>query len=203
MAPSPTKHGLVGGFLPVDGSGGTAAPDASVVGVAELTAFADAVRLDATTACSAPVRLPPGSRLLGCSGSVTTTGPGTQSREGALRIATRTRPLGLEYNTPIYREDVPLADVTPTPASSGTPQLSRTTVSPIPEGTTGSPLPTGSGGPAGSSVDRVIAGMMFPGLEVRVSYEASAMAEATSLLNGLAPAGDPDDPSTWPRQPLG
>ncbi|GAA1861905.1 hypothetical protein [Asanoa iriomotensis] len=186
--------GLVAsGLLTVGEEGVTAPPElSSVVDVADLMAFADAVRLDTTTACTAPLRIPEGEPLRGCSGSVDMTGPNQRHRYGILRIATETRPLTVEYTSPIP-EATMSPPHTPDPSDfSGTPDAAPT-----------SPFATPTGGPVRSDVKLASIARTLPGLRVSINYAVGDAAEASAVLTAITPAGDPDDPATWPPRPVG
>ena len=191
------------------GSLGSERPEQStVVGVADLVEFANAVRLDTTTACSAPFRMtsvPPQGRLLNCFGSVSMIDPGEENRDGGLLMATGDRLVEVDYNTlaaaPVEEESSAPASPEPGPPSGS---------SPPPQGPTGGPrepLPTGvtATDPSGRilSTDQTKQRALRPGLNAWVAYQPHGETEAAAIANGLEPAGDPDDPATWPRRPLG
>jgi hypothetical protein len=196
---------------------------ASVVGVEDLKAFAEAVRLDTTTACSVPFRLsvmPTGARLLNCSGSVMADERGEGIRNGFLLLSTGTRLTQVDYRTPMddpaesqlyptgSPDPLPAPD-TADPTSPISPTSPGAPNSPIPltGPTVDPPIPTGvtATDPSGRmlSRDETRVRAVRPKLGAWVLYQPGGAAEASAVAAGLVPVGDPDDPATWPRRPLG
>ena len=194
---------------------------ASVVGVEDLRAFAGAVRLDTTTACSVPFRLsvmPTGARLLNCSGSVMATGPEGHNRFGWVLLSTGTRLVEVEYRSltgdpaelapyPTGSPDpIPTAPDTADPTSPTSPGAPNSPSS-LTEPTVDPPIPTGvtATDPSGRmlSRDETPVRAVRPKLGAWVVYQPGGAAEASAVAAGLVPVGDLDDPATWPRWPLG
>ncbi|GIF67493.1 hypothetical protein Ais01nite_55280 [Asanoa ishikariensis] len=176
---------------------------ADVVGLAELVGFAHAVRLDRTTACSAPFRVtyvPADGRLLSCFGRLYMTATG-DTRDGGLLLATRDRLVQVGFTTaPVdWVSRGPGPEAGPPSGSTAPPQTP--TVPPEP------PLPTGV--TATESTGGIIANLstkprtVTTGLTAWASYQVDGETEAAAIVNGLASAGAPDAPTTWPRNPLG
>ncbi|GIF48334.1 hypothetical protein DFJ67_1201 [Asanoa ferruginea] len=209
---------VASGFVgSVDGT----STQATVVGVDELKAFASAVRLDTTTACSAPFRLsvvPSGGQLLNCSGSVMAVGPGHGIRNGSLLFSNGTRLVEVDYRTltgdPAETAEpatdspdpIPTAPATTDPTSSGSPG-SPNSPSPLVDPTVQPPVPTGVTATEESgrltSTDQTPVRKLGPGMGAWVAYQPGGETEASAVVAGLVPAGDPDDPTTWPRSPIG
>ena len=97
--------GLVAsGSSSADGSAeqATTQEQATAVGIAELVEFANAVRLDTTTACSTPFRMtfaPPEARQLTCYGTLGTMESGEETRYGGVLLTTGSRLFEVDYNT--------------------------------------------------------------------------------------------------------
>ncbi|MEV0721130.1 hypothetical protein AB0H87_41955, partial [Asanoa sp. NPDC050611] len=233
------QAGLVAsGFTSEDGSEPSARP--SAVDVADLTAFADAVRLDTTTACSVPFRVPrapAGGRLVSCGGSVAADAPGADMRSGGLQVSYGDRLIELRYQTRAQEPSGPASvPGTPDPSDPGTPDPSRLdtpdpsytetpdpsyTETPDPSGTTDAPgradtTRTPEPGATDGSTPRPVVSLrdviqfntrpLGPDLVVMVGMPLRGAGPddpiATAVLEGITRAGDPTDPTTWPRRPF-
>ncbi|SNT58915.1 hypothetical protein SAMN05421812_11188 [Asanoa hainanensis] len=194
-------------------TGGTPPERSTVVDVADLVEFANAVRLDATTACSAPFRMtfvPPGGRLVTCSGSIVVVEPGAESRHGALLLVQGDRLVEVDYGTapPVVE---PTGPATPPPVLESTGPAAPPSGSRPP-----SLLPTlGPDEPGPPDVTatepsgRILSSAqtkertLLPRLTAWALYQRGGEADAAAIVEGLDPVGEPTDPMTWPQRPLG
>ncbi|MEV4618771.1 hypothetical protein AB0J74_08725 [Asanoa sp. NPDC049573] len=196
------------------GSGVRSGPE--VVGIDDLKAFADAVRLDTTTACRVPFRIsvaPADARLLTCSGSVSALESAAGSWDGWVVLSAGSRMVEVDYRA------LPGNDPGADPSATSIAPETTTPTPPGNEGSPGSQSPTPAGGspvggtPAGvsateesgrvSSTGQTPLRTLSPEVGAWVVHGPGGEAEAGAILAGLVPAGDADDPATWPRRPLG
>ncbi|GIF77261.1 hypothetical protein [Asanoa siamensis] len=178
---------------------GTEPPSlASAVSVDDLEAFANAVRLDSTTACSAPLRLtfvPPGARLEDCYGTISSTERGEPIRAGALRLAVGQRALLVEYGR-LVDDKAPALAPSPDLSESG-PTASAPTDSREP-----SPTATATADPGAASIVESATRILGPDLWASVGSAPGDGSMRAQVLAGIAKAGDLVDPSSWPPRSL-
>ena len=191
---------------------------------AQLVRFAESIRLDSTTRCTAPVRLtylPDDARLTGCSsGTYFGRGEGTtfstsfdfESRGGSQ--------MGVFVQSPVFPSASP---VEPGPSPSGTDPSPRTRrartrrrAAPSasePAGTT--PSLTVSAPPEGALDASAVPDTVFVAPKASIDFTRPRLygnvwvtgdydrADARAVIDGVEVVGDVDDPTTWPARPVG
>jgi hypothetical protein len=111
----------------------------------------------------------------------------------------------IDYRTPMEVQ----AGTEPSETGSPDPIPTVTATATADPGSSGSQPPTPTGVEATedsgrlSSTDRVSIRFLRPNLGAWVVYQPGGEEEASVIQAGLAPAGEPNDPATWPRRPIG
>lgn len=193
--------------------------EVSALDDAQLVEFAESIRVDSTTRCTAPIRLttlPEDARVTGCTS-------GTYYRRGE----------GRSYDTTLDLEDAGgsgvgvwvTSPVTPSPGPLGeseSPVSYATDLGATPSGTylpsapgsdpsvTYQPDPSGSAPPATYSpsgepfIPTTSLSFTRPGLMGAVWVAGDFDADdAEAVIDGVELAGDLTDPATWPARPAG